>query len=360
MIRPPLRDYLRSLYQASGWRLTVTVLLAALCSLTEGIGILLLIPTLEVAGVSLGADARMQSYAAIADHALRRIGLTPSLAVLLALFLALISARTIMVKMQMVAGAAVQQRLLSHLRESLHRAIVSADWIFLCRKKSSDLVHVLTGEVERVGTVTTLTLMLAGEILVTSVYVIVAGVLSPGVTLLVVGAGLFLALLLKGKTRMIAGVGTEVSRTNQLLYAAIITHVQNLKTTKAYNAERRDEEGFAHLNALVADTFNEAARRRAFGSGWFEIGSFFILSAAVYVSLGAFTVGPAGILILLLIFARLMPRIVAAYADYQGIVNQLPAFSAIAGLEHECRTASEPHRIHDEKIGEKVREKIRL
>ena len=62
-----------------------------------------------------------------------------------------------------------------------------------------------------------------------------------------------------------------------------------------------------------------------------------ILSAAIYISIRVFAVGPATILILLLVFARLMPRMVAAYSQYQGIINQLPAFSAVTALERRMR-----------------------
>jgi len=346
-VRHSLRDYLARLYESARWRLVVTVLLAALCSLTEGVGIVLLIPTLQLAGMNIGGQGRLKDYAGAIDRALGWIGLNPSLPVLLTIFLLLVSARTLLLKLQMVAGAAVQQRLQVNMRERLHRAIVNADWLYLCRKKSSDLVHALTGEIDRIGIITTLTLMLAGEILVGVVYIIVAGALSPVATLLVLAAGMVLALLLHGRTRLIAGIGADVSRMNEHLYGAIVSHLQNLKAIKAYNAEKQDREVFAQLNSIVAATFNQAARRRAFSSGWFEIGSFAILSAAVYVSLGAFAVSPAGILILLLIFARLMPRLIAAYSDYQGIVNQLPAFDTITELENQCAAASEPSRAGD-------------
>ena len=86
---------------------------------------------------------------------------------------------------------------------------------------------------------------------------------------------------------------------------------------------------------------NDAIREQAVSSGWFETGSFLILIAAIFVSIRVFAVGPASILILLLVFMRLMPRVIAAYAHYQGIVNQLPAFTAITELESECLAASE-------------------
>jgi len=336
-----LFDYLSTLYDATKWRLIVTIMLAALCSLTEGIGILLLIPTLQVSGMSLTGQGKMQSYAAAIDLALRWVHLTPSLPVLLAIFLVLISTRTLIMKLQAVASSTVQQRMQVYLREHLHRAIVNADWLFLCRKKSADVVHVLTREVERIGTVTFLTQLLAGEILVTVIYMIVGAALSAGVTLVVLGAGLVLAFLLKERTKAIAAIGTEVSHVNERLYGAIIGHVQNLKAIKAYGGELRDREAFADLNSAVAEAGNEAARRQALSSGWFEFGSFLILSSAVYASINVFSVGPASILILLLVFARLMPRVVAAHGDYQGIINQLPAFTAIMRLRQECEQAVE-------------------
>jgi ATP-binding cassette subfamily C protein len=336
-----MRDFLFTLYDATRWRLILSILLAALCSLTEGIGILLLIPTLQVSGMSLTGQGKMQSFAESIDVALSWLHLPPSLPVLLGIFLVLISARTVIMKLQMVAGSAVEQRVRLYVREQLHGAIVNADWLFLCRKKSADLVHALTGEIERIATVTVLTLLLAGEILVTFIYTFVAAALAPGVTVMVTGAGLLLAFMLRQRTKAIAGVGVEYSRVNELLYGAIVTGVQNLKATKAYNAELRDQKTFAGLNSAVSRAGNEATRRRALSSGWFEFGSFLILSTAIYASIGLFSVGPASILILLLVFARLMPRIVSGYSHYQGIVNLLPSFDAVTRLRKECEAASE-------------------
>jgi ATP-binding cassette subfamily C protein len=336
-----LKQYFSTLHRGTGWRLIATILLATLCSLTEGIGILLLIPSLQVAGLNLVGQGSVGRYAVWIDSGLRWIHLAPTLPVLLFIFLVLISTRTITVKLQMVTGATAQQKIQSYLRERLHGAIVGADWLFLCRRKSADLIHVLTREVERVGMATIFTLLLAGDLLVTVIYIGVASALSPAVTMIVLGAGVILTILLWERTKAIQGIGSEVSRINQLLYGAIIGHVQNLKATKAYSAESYDREAFAALNSTVSEIANEGARKQGFSSGLFEIGSFLILSAAIYLSIRILAVGPATILILLLVFARLMPRLVDSHAQYQSIVNHLPAFTAIADLERECLAASE-------------------
>ena len=209
-VKRVLRAYLATLYEATGRELILSIVLAALCSLTEGIGIVLLIPTLQISGLNLMGQGRVQSYATAIDAGLRAIHLTPTLPLLLSIFVVLICARTLLTKMQTVAGSRVQQQIEAHLRERLHRAIVGADWLFLCRKRSADLVHVLTAEVERVGTATAYALMLAGDVLVTAIYAAVALALSAGVTLMVLGAGLVLAILLRKKTRALQEIGTAM------------------------------------------------------------------------------------------------------------------------------------------------------
>ena len=104
----------------------LNILLAAMCSLTEGIGILLLIPVLQVSGLNLVGQGTVGRFAARVDSALRWMQLTPSLPVLLFIFLILISTRTVTVKLQMITGSTVQEKLQSYLRERLHRAIVDA------------------------------------------------------------------------------------------------------------------------------------------------------------------------------------------------------------------------------------------
>src|SRR5580698_1102719 len=161
-VKQSLLEYLSDVYRGTGQRVVLTIVLAALCSLTEGVGILLLIPGLQVAGVNLAGQGNVGKYANYIDAALRRVHLAPSIPLLLVSLLVVLSTRTVMVRMQTAAVVAVQQQIQLYLRERLHRAILEADWLFLCRNKSSDLIHVLTREVERTGAATILTLLLVG------------------------------------------------------------------------------------------------------------------------------------------------------------------------------------------------------
>lgn len=341
MKQTSLSKFAQTLAVAAGWRLALVVSIAAACSFTEGIGVVLLIPTLQAAGINLIGQGNVGRYAQVISLAFQRVGITPTLPILLLAFIVLVSTRTLMATLEVIAGSSVQQRFVRTLRERLYRSIASADWLFLCRKKSADLVHALTAEIERIGIAAKYAEMLAVDSLVSAVYVFIALALSMWVSILVLVAGMILMLVLRGRTRALQETGAEISRANQGLYGAAMDHVQNLKAVKAYNSEARDGEAFAGLSGRVAAACQETARRLALMSWWVETGSVAILGSAVYVSVRVFSAAPAEIMILLLVFARLMPRLIAAHRDYQGLLNDLPAFGIVTNLEKECRAAEE-------------------
>ena len=81
------------LMQVSRWHLIGVIIVTVLCSLSEGIGLALLLPTLQVAGLNLAGQGEAGRYAAIVSHAFLAIGLRPSLIVLLGIFVTLVGVR---------------------------------------------------------------------------------------------------------------------------------------------------------------------------------------------------------------------------------------------------------------------------
>src|SRR5207249_4225388 len=71
-------------------------------------------------------------------------------------------------------------------------------------------------------------------------------------------------------------------------------------------------------------------------------GSTALLAFIVYVSFEILGVPAAQLLVLLFIFARLMPRLVMIYRRVYTLASALPVFDAVTGLERECLEAAEP------------------
>ena len=73
--------YTKSLAEVARWRLGYTFALVVISSLTEGLGLALLLPTLQLAGVDIGSGSAAGRYAALVREGFGAVGLRPSLGV---------------------------------------------------------------------------------------------------------------------------------------------------------------------------------------------------------------------------------------------------------------------------------------
>lgn len=227
------------------------------------------------------------------------------------------------------------------LRSRLYRAITNASWLFVSRMRASDFTHALTAELDRVGVGTYALQMLAADLAVTLLYLVIAFKLSAPMTALVLGCGVVMAIVFRRRTHTVEESGAELSTSSQSLYAGTIEHLQSLKTTKAYGAEQRNYEIFSDLSKEVAAANVSSVRVQALASTWYELGSVTILAVVLYISVRVLAVPPAAILILLLMFARVMPRFLQAQYRYRLIASTLPSFANVVALEHESLAAAE-------------------
>jgi ATP-binding cassette subfamily C protein len=343
--QPPkstLRSYFAMLVHVSRWHLVGVIAVAVLFSLTESIGIALLLPTLQVAGFNMAGQGEAGRYAAMLSNAFAAIGLRPTLILLLGVYVTLVGARTVLGQIQSVGTYAVQQEVEHHMRRRLYHAIADANWLFVCRSRASDFTHALTHEIYRIGNGTNLALVFAGEIVLLVLYMAIAFALSAGMTSLVLVFGALLTLVFRGRTHAIEEQGEEVSSTNKSLYAATIEHLQSLKAAKTYGAEERNFSIYSDLSADVVRANVDGARQQAVAATWFELGSVMILAVVLYVSIRVLAVPAASILILLLLFARVMPRIMSSQQHYRAFVNALPSFGNLLNIEARCAAAAEP------------------
>jgi ATP-binding cassette, subfamily C, bacterial len=344
-VPPPkrtLRAFLAMLMQVSRWHVIGVIVVTVLFSLSEGIGFALLLPTLQVAGFNLTGQGEAGRYASIVSNALLRASLNPSLILLLGIFVMLVGVRTVLGQIENVWTYAVQEQVEHHLRRKLYHAIAEANWLFVCRSRASDFTHALTSETQRVGEAANLALIFVGEVVLGTLYMAIAFALSAGMTALVLISGALLTMVFRGRTHAIEAQGEEVSETTKSLYSASIEHLQSLKAAKTYGAQQRNFAIFSALSADVVRANMDGARQQAVAATWFELGSVVILAVVLFVSIRVLAVPPASILILLLLFARVMPRIMTGQRHYRAFVNSLPSFANLAEIEARCTAAAEP------------------
>ena len=310
-------------------------------TLTEGAGLLLLVPLLGLVGLDVqrGQVGRVSELVAAVFAS---VGVRPTLPVILGVYLAIVCARAILYRWQITTTTALHRQFGSRLRQGLYRSIASTNWPFFSRSRASDFTHALTAEIDRVALATQCLLSILVDAIVGSVYLLLALQLSPLITGLVAvcGAGLWLALRRKTHAARIRGEAISVEATR--LYAAVTEHLGSMKIARSYGAQGRSVETFSRLADRLAHVYTDLSRGNAEVRAWFDIGSVLVLCLTLLILVEFLAMPTGGIVLLLFVYFRLIPRFTNIQYAYQDFISLLPAFGTVMAMRARCEAAAEP------------------
>ena len=148
-----LSAFLRFLWRATRWKLVAAVTLSVLLSLTEGVSLALIFPLIALLG-----DASHPAYGGpTTQRLLHLLAATPLpqhlwLPALMLLLLVCVWALNSLNAALNTLTIGIILSVREQTANDLYQAMLGADWYFLSSRRSSGLTHLLTGELERTGT----------------------------------------------------------------------------------------------------------------------------------------------------------------------------------------------------------------
>ncbi|MDO9045573.1 MAG: ABC transporter ATP-binding protein [Methanobacteriaceae archaeon] len=335
-----LWNYLRLLINFNPEKFSFTISLMVLISLTEGIGLLLLIPLLQLVGLDVQQGALGQIAEIIASF-FTYIHVKPTLGAVLIIYVIIISLNAFLTKLQTTESSQIQYGFAAYLRKKLFKAISQSQWLFFSKTPSAHFAHALTNEIERVSMGTGQFLTLIASIFVLAVYIIFAINLSGPVAGIIFIIGIILLLLLKKKSQSSQLKGEDLTNTTKNLYSVTNQHLDGMKTIKSFNMEKKNIKTFSNISNGVARKYMETIKSYADVRFLFDMGSVIILSVIVFFVVEIMKISTAELLILLFLFIRIIPRFSTIQRSYQYFINMLPAFVNVINLKRKCSEASE-------------------
>jgi ATP-binding cassette subfamily C protein len=316
-------------------------LLLGLVGVTEGIGLLMLVPFLYLVGLG-PAEASPGGLVRAAEQVFAVLHLPLTLPVVLFAYVGLVALRSVLVRWREVFLAEIQFGFVDHLRTRLYHAIGQASWLFLSKRKPSDFEHVLTFDIGRVGAGTTLFLDLIVSGFIALVHVAVALKLSVAMTLIALLTGAALSLVLWPQVRRARDLGVKLTEANRALFGTVSGFLDGIKLAKSYGAEARHTEAFRQAVAELRGRILGFLRMNSVAQLIFQIGGAAALASLFYLAAEVVRLPAAELLVFVLVFARLLPMFSGMQRNYQGIVHMLPAYASARKMEGECSAAAEP------------------
>jgi len=360
-VSAPLRPAGFGRFVAAVWRsmprrITASLVLSLGVTAFEAASVLVLVELLGIVGVGLPPTAVGRLGQGVGS-AFAAVGARPTLGGVLLLFLAITILQALVQRAQTLVSWGVEMAFALQLRRRLYAAIAETRWLHFTRVRASDLVQALTSEAERAASAGSYLLTMAGSGLVALVYLGFALRVSALATLVSLLCGGVLMWALRRQGWRASAAGREVTAAMGDLVAAATEHLGGMKAVKSHGAEERTVEIFSTAARRTADMHLRAIRAYADTRALFSIGSMALLAGVTYVSVEGLGLPGGVVLLLVFLFARLVPRLQNLQGTYQQVLHDLPAWENVRGqletLEAERERLSPVAAVHA--LGEGVR-----
>ena len=332
-----LRAYLADLVVSVGAAPLARAVLVLLCAtVAESLGLLLLVPLLQI------VDG--QSRSAALTWLLRQ-GLQPSLATVLALFVALMLLRSWLARRRDLDLLALRLRYVDTLRTRLETALALASWQFLVRLRHAEVMHLMFDQLGRVSLGTHQLMQLLAGLGLGLASLIVLIVIAPAWTLALMLPFAVLAWVLRRRLAQAAAMGSRFGLGQREIMTAARDFLAGLKLVKAHAVEERHLAELARRAATLNDELLQFARHQSSTRAWFELGGGLLLAALLY---GAAIWGKMALpelLLMVLVFSRLLPVLRDSQLQLQQISHNLPAYHELHDWIVRCRAAVESRAL---------------
>ncbi|PIB26846.1 hypothetical protein BFP76_10650 [Amylibacter kogurei] len=315
---------------------TITLFaLNLISSVTEGIGLFLLVPLLAHLQKDQPTSGGISGW-------LETLGLPQSLSGLLALFFALVVVRSMISYVRTLVWQDFQLNLIDTIRVNSFNALLHANWNWISNLKKSDHSNFLINEVDRIDEGVTYTMDFCTGLAAVLAYVVVAASLSfqMAVIALLVGAAVMFSM--RAQHRHARDLGENLGDAYEDMQQVVEEGLSSIKLTKILGNEDRHRNLMAKILARLRSQQFAFAKTNAAAGAIFQIVIALVLVGFLWVGVKILELPLPSLMILVLILARLAPML----RNMQNQLNQiLHAWPALRNLDEITKLAKDHNDI---------------
>ena len=309
-------------------------------SATEAFGFLMLIPLMQAAGVG-EAGGQQSALAEMMAGAADAFGADLALPATLAVFVALAIVRSAIVWQRDVLLAGIRLGFADRFRKTLYEAAARAKWQFLAGQRQSDIQHVLTGDVHRIGQASfhLLRAVVAGAL--AALQLAAAFLISPLVSTAALLTCAALLALTRPLMRRSRALGDQLTGVNRVIFAQVLDFLAGLKPAKSYALERLHVARFGEAVSTMRQRQVASTRASATAQAALNVGAAAALAAVAWFAIAGAGLTLPELAVVALLFARVISALVNLQQSAQDLANALPAYSHAQETLHALRRAAE-------------------
>jgi ATP-binding cassette subfamily C protein len=350
------KSYFVSFLGYAGGQAWIALLVMVLLGLSEGVGLIMLLPLLQLIGLGGAPGADRISW--LVQDFFRMTGLPLTLPALLGLYIAILGGHALATRYQEGLNARMSLGYTQFMQDRLYAAFARVEWLHFTRMRGADVIRVVTSDLIRAGFATRRLLELLATAILTVIYVGVALSVSLVMTLFALACVTVVFLCLQPLNRRAHRLGEELQTTIDDMYRVATEHLGGMKIAKSYSLEEEHARSFAAVTREVADKAIRFLLVDADTQMYHQLGAIAALSAFFLLAGKFVTIPTASLLVVVFAFARLSPKVSSIQHYLQHISNILPAYREASRLLRRFEAAAEatcPPRVQPVRLQDAIR-----
>jgi len=300
---------------------------------TGGFSIVLLIPLLQL--LSIGAGEASEGVALFIQNLADKAGIELTIGSILLVYMVLLTLTALLQYWKVLLDARYQQTFIYTLRRRLFRKIIMADWQLLNSRSKTNHLQVLTREVPNLANYYFFYLKLLTTLIMTAAYTLYAMLVSAGFTLIIIAVGIIVFFLLRRFLMRSFRLGKGYVDSYNRLLKYIDDFWQTVKIAKVHSSEdyyfnRFDEASTSLLNMEYRMQKNWSVPQLIQ-----RIVGLAVLVGIVWFGYRSGTIPMASFVILILLFSRIYPQLIAINTDVNMIVSNVASVKLVMQLDED-------------------------
>ncbi|WP_078595903.1 ABC transporter ATP-binding protein [Evansella clarkii] len=335
----PVFYFVKQIHAYAGKILYINLFAMILISLLDGIGILLLIPMISMTGI-VNIDAGGTPVAGLFEY-LQGIPASIGLPVILAIFVVISIIQNLLQRHITIRETKIQHGFFRHMRVKTYESLLHADWRFYIKNRKTDLINILTSEIARASAGTHSFLQFMASLIFTSIQIAIAFWLSPVITVFLLLSGLLLIIFNRKFLRRSLELGGRNYELGRNYLGGITDQINGIKDIKSNTLEDSRLDWYRSITKKMEHEQVEYTKLKTKSQLYYKIASAVLIATFIFISFSMFQAQAAQLMLIILIFSRLWPRVAGIQASMEHIAAMLPAFKAVIAMQEESKSAKE-------------------
>ena len=297
-----------------------------LVSLLSGIGIVMLIPLLNLLNIGAG-DAN----GLLARLCAPLLGLpyAGQVTAILALYILLVTVKALLGRLLSIRENAFIENTGFRLRSELYSAVAGTEWEQLASERHTDTINLFTQQCGQVCYGFDAIIGLFSSAVTSIVQLSIALWMNAPLTVLVCLMGGAMVQLFKPLRKKSRDFGEETIRINRDFYAELESQLSSVKEVRAYGVEREHAAQFGRISAAYRDAHLRYTRLFTIPQVVYAVTAALMIAGVYLVSTLILQVETDRLVVLVYIFARLWPVFSGLQGQIQYIHGCVPAYEKL-------------------------------